>query len=115
MPVIVTTVLTGPEMGVIDSTVGGLKKVNPGKEAAPPKVVTVIIPVAPKLEIAVILVEEFIVNELAGIPPKLTATVFKRLVPIIVTGVPEIPCIGEKEVRTGAGTKVNPLNNPVPY
>ena len=64
-------------------------------------VVTLTMPVAPVLTTALMDVAEVMVNEAAGTPPKLTAEVPFRLVPVIVTLVPAFPEAGEKDVIVG--------------
>ncbi len=49
------------------------------------------------------LVEETIVKDVAGTPPKLTAVAPEKLTPVIVTVVPAVAAKGLKEVITGDG------------
>ena len=68
----------------------------------PDGVVTVTLPeIVPAATVAVILVEEFTVNDAAPIPPKLTAVAPVKFVPVIVTTVPVDPVVGVKEVIDG--------------
>jgi hypothetical protein len=70
----------------------------------PPGVVTLILPVtAPTGTIAVIWVAEF-TTKLALMPPNRTAVAPVKAVPVIVTAVPVLPLVGEKDVIVGAGT-----------
>ena len=56
--------------------------------AAPPGVVTDTLPVVPAATTAVTLVGETTVNDVAAVPPKLTAVAPVRFVPVIVTVAP---------------------------
>ena len=78
-------------------------------------VVTDKVPELPVPTIAVILVEDPTVKELAEIPPKLTLVVPVKLVPVIVTTVPLFPLVGVKELMIGGLPKVNPSLLPVPF
>jgi hypothetical protein len=78
--------------------------------AVPPGVVTLMGPVvAPEGTVAVILVEEFTVND-ADTLLNVTDVVVKplplKLVPLMVTEVPTGPEVGEKELMVGAGRTV---------
>ena len=101
VPVIVIVVPVPALVGVKDVMVGAGINVKPARVAVPPGVVTLTFPVAPEPITAVIFVDEFTVNEVAATPPKLTAVVPVKLVPIIVIVVPEPPVIGEKDVIVG--------------
>jgi hypothetical protein len=59
--------------------------VNPVLLAFPLDVVTLTLPVAPVPTTAVILVALTTVNEVAAVPPKLTAVAPVKFVPVIVT------------------------------
>jgi hypothetical protein len=63
----------------------------------------------PAGEVAVICVAEFIVNEVAAVPPNVTAVALVKPVPVRVTEVPPAagPDVGEMPVTAGAGRKVN--------
>ena len=109
VPLIVTDVPTGPEVGENELMVG-LGGVVTSKLleliAVPPGVVTRILPsVAPDGTVAVILVEEFTVNE-AETLLNVTLLTLTKLVPLIVTEVPTGPELGENEVIVGAGGEV---------
>ncbi len=110
-PLIVTEVPTGPEVGENELIVGagGLVTVKlPELVAVPPGVVTLILPVvAPDGTVAVILVGEFTVNEIAETPLNLTEVVVNpvplKFEPLIVTEVPTGPEVGENELIVGRG------------
>ena len=109
VPLIVTEVPTGPELGENELMVG-LGGVVTSKflelVAVPPGVVTRILPsAAPDGTVAVILVEEFTVNE-AETLLNVTLLTLTKLVPLIVTEVPTGPELGEKELIVGAGGEV---------
>jgi hypothetical protein len=70
------------------TTGGGNKKVNPERDAVPPAVVKLTDPVAPVFTIAVIVVDESTWKDVAEIPPKVTAVVPFRLVPVMVRVAP---------------------------
>ena len=77
-----------PDAGLNDVIVGaGVAdiKVNPVLLALPFGVVTLTLPVVPAATTAVILVALTTVNEVAIVPPKLTAVAPVKLVPVIVT------------------------------
>jgi hypothetical protein len=88
--------------------------VNPASVPIPPGVVTATLPEAPIPTVAVILVAELTVKELAATPPNVTAVAPVKLVPEIVTVPPTMADAGEKEVTTGAGIKINPTREPLP-
>jgi hypothetical protein len=79
--------------------------------AMPPGVVTLICPVvAPEGTVAVICVEEFTVNVVAGTRLNPTAVVVKpvplKLVPVMATEVPTGPEIGVNELMVGSGAVI---------
>ena len=77
-----------PDVGVKDVIVGdGVADINekPTLLAMPFDVVTLTLPVAPAPTTAVILVALTTVNEVAAVPPKLTAVAPVKFVPVIVT------------------------------
>jgi hypothetical protein len=88
--------------------------INPASKAVPPGVVTNTLPEAPAAITAVILVADTTVNEAAGVLPKLTAVAPVKLVPVIVTIVPEAADVGVNDVMVGAEIKVNPASDAVP-
>ena len=74
---------------------------NPGNDAVPFGVVTVTTPEEPAPTIAVIPVDESMVNDDAGAPPNFTKVVPVKFDPLIVTEVPLTPCVGVNDVITG--------------
>ena len=66
-------------------------------------VVTLTLPVAPAPIIAVILVALTTVNEVAAVPPKLTAVAPVKFVPVIVTVCPVPAEIGLNDAIVGGG------------
>ena len=78
--------------------------------AIPPGVVTLTLPQFPALTTAEIEVLLFTVNELAAVPPKLTAVAPVRLVPVIVMLVPVAEVVGVKDVIVGAAASENPMD-----
>ena len=77
--------------------------------------VTLTAPEAPFPTIAVILLFEFTLKEVAGIPPKFTEVTPSKLVPVIVMAVPAAASIGVKLVIVGGGcVNVKPANVAVP-
>ncbi len=106
VPVILTTWPVLPEVGVKDVIEGaGVEdiNVNPALLAMPFDVVTLTLPVAPAPTTAVILVALTTVNEVAAVPPKLTADAPVKFVPVIVTVCPVPAEIGLKEAIVGGG------------
>ena len=88
VPVRLTTCPVLPDVGVNDVIVGAgvaVTKVNPVLLAMPFDVVTLILPVAPVPTTAVMLVALTTVNDVAAVPPKLTAVAPVKFVPVIVT------------------------------
>ena len=85
------------------------EKVNvPSDVAVPPGVVTETVPVVPLPTKAVMEVELTKVNEVAAVPPKLTAVTPVKLVPVMVTVVPLPAVEGVKELIVGAPTHETP-------
>lgn len=103
-PVIVTVAPVPAAVGLIEDIVGGTKKVNPAIVAVPPAAVTEILPLVPLLTMAVIVVEEATLNEVAGVPPKLTAVTPINPVPVIVTVLPLPAELGLKDEMVGGAT-----------
>lgn len=83
VPVMVMVAPVPPVEVKVDRT-GGSINVKPVPVAVPPGVVTDTLPDAPKPTTAVILVGEITLNELAAVPPKLTAEVPVKPVPVMV-------------------------------
>ena len=77
--------------------------VNPALLAMPFAVVTLTLPVAPAPTTAVILVALTTVNEVAAVPPKLTAVAPVKFVPVIVTVCPVPAEIGLNDAIVGGG------------
>jgi hypothetical protein len=106
VPVMVTVAPEVAVVGLNDAMVGvaiGRLNVNPAKEAAPPDVVTLTLPDAPAPTTAVMLVAEATLNEVAAVPPKLTAVAPVRLVPVMVTVAPEAAVVGVNDAIAGVG------------
>ena len=81
--------------------------VNPENVAVPPGVVTLTLPLVPLATTAVMDVALSTLNEAAAVPPKLTAVAPVKLVPVIVTVLPDLAEVGVNEVIVGTGTYVN--------
>ena len=103
VPVMTTTVPTGPVTGVKLVMVGGVPTVNGVAEVAmPPGVVTLMGPVVtPAGALTVICVAEFTTKPGAAVPLKATAVAPVKFVPVIVTTVPARPPVGVKLVMVG--------------
>ena len=111
VPVIVTAVppLAGPLFGLTDVTVGGAMYVNtsPGLVADVPFAVVTCTSTPPGTpdagDTAVTVVALTFTKLVAATPPKVTAVVPVRLVPVIVTFVPPLcgPDVGFSEVTVG--------------
>ena len=86
-PVIVIVVPDAPKVGVKELMVGG-ETAKPAKVAVPLGVVTDTLPLLPEATTAVMLVALATLNELAAVPPKLTAVAPVKLVPVMVTVAP---------------------------
>ena len=76
---------------------------NPVSEPVPRAVVTETAPLAPAPTVATMVFKDCTVNELAGMPPKLTDSTPLKKSPVMVTCVPCVPEVGVKEVMSGAG------------
>ena len=101
VPVMITVAPAPTLVGVKLVRVGAATNVKPGLVAVPPGVVIEILPLAPLATTAVILVADTTLNEVAVVPPKLTAVAPVKLVPVIVTAVPTGPDEGANEVIIG--------------
>ena len=101
VPVIVTVAPTLPVVGVKEVIVGAAM-LKPAKLAVPPGEVMVTVPVVPLPTTAVMVVALTTVNDDASVPPKLTAVVPTKLVPVMVTVAPTAAEAGENEVMVGA-------------
>jgi hypothetical protein len=108
VPVIVTDVPTGPEVGEKEVTIGLAEAVTVKLwelVAVPSGVVTLIGPVvAPEGTVDVMVVFEFAVN-VADTPLNVTLVAAMRSVPVIVTDVPTGPLVGEIEEIVGAAAQ----------
>ena len=117
VPVIITVPLVESEVGVKPVMVGvpavavKLAALVPVLEG----LVTEMVPVPPHGTTAVMLVLLTAVNDVAGMPPKLTADAQLKLVPVMVMVVPGAAVVGEKDVTVGAVTVyVKPARLAVP-
>ena len=68
--------------------------------------VTLTLPEVPDATTAVMLVAETTLNDVAAVPPKLTAVAPVKFVPVMVTDVPTAPLIGVKLVMVGIDNMV---------
>jgi len=107
-PRIVTEAPKEPLVGEKEEIVGAGIKVKPELVTVPPGVVTETSPVDPDPTIAVILIGESIVKDVAAVPPKLTPEASVKLAPEMVTEAPNEALVGEKEEIVGAGIKAKP-------
>ena len=114
VPAIVTEVPTAPLVGVKLVIVGEGTNVKPASVAVPPGVVTDTLPEVPEPTTAVMLVAETTLNDVAGVPPKLTAIAPVKLVPVKATVVPLPALVGFINVIVGAGINVKPVRVAVP-
>ena len=96
-PVMVTRVPAGPDVGLKELMIGGVRYVNPARVPVPCGLVTATLPVAPVPTTAVILEAELTTNDAAGVPPKLTAVAPVKLLPLMVTLVPVAAAAGVKD------------------
>ena len=76
---------------------------KPFRVPVPPGPVTNTLPEDPMPTVAVMLVADTTVNEVAGVTPKLTAVAPVKLVPVIVTVAPAPDVVGVNDVTLGAG------------
>jgi hypothetical protein len=114
VPRIVTFSPLAAEAGVKDVIEGAEINVKPPNVICPPGVVTDTLPLAPVPTIALMLIAEFITKDFAGTPPKLTAVVPVKLVPVISTVAPCALFWGLKEVMVGGDIKIKPERLAVP-
>jgi len=113
VPVITSVVAPAANGVVMPVMVGTAVKVKPVRVAKPAGVVTETLPVVPLATTALMVVELTTENEVAAVPPKLTAVAPVKLVPVIITVAPEAADVGENEVTVGADN-VNPARVAVP-
>ena len=85
VPVIVTVCPVPADVGLNDVIVGGGRYVKPARVPVPATVVTDTEPDAPAPTVALMLVALTTVNDLAAVPPKLTAVAPVKFVPIMLT------------------------------
>jgi len=112
-PAIVTVTPVPALVGVNDEMVGEGMNVNPPSVATPPGVVTETLPDVPPATTAVIVVAFTTLNEDADVPPKLTAVAPVKLVPEMVTVVPDPAFVGLNDVTAGGGITVKVLETTV--
>jgi len=107
VPVIVTEVPAGPEVGENEVMVGAATTVNLVELVAVPfRLVTEIGPeLAPGGTVAVICVDEFTVKD-AEVLLNLTPVTLVKFVPRMLTEVPTAPVVGENDVMVGAPATV---------
>ena len=107
VPVMVTKVPTEPEEGENEVMVGVAPalKVNPPRPPVPPGLVIETDPEVPAPTIAVMVVLLMILNEAAAEPPKFTEVAAEKLVPVMVTLVPDPAEVGEKEEIVGGASE----------
>ena len=86
------------------TTGGVVSNVKPASVAVPPGVVTLTLPEVPDATTAVMLVAETTLKDVAAVPPKLTAVVPIKLVPVMVMVVPLPALVGVKLVIVGYPT-----------
>ncbi len=96
VPVMVIVVPKIADAGVKEVMVGGGINVNPSRVPVPPGVVTLTVPEVPFGTMAMMLVALTILNEVAAVPPKLTAEAPVKLVPVMVTVAPVTAVSGVK-------------------
>jgi hypothetical protein len=101
-------------VGVKDVIMGAGINVKPFKLAVPPGVVKLSAPVDPLPTIATMEVDETIVNEVTGVPPRVIADVPSKLLPVMVINAPVGAAVGAKLVIVGAGINVKPFKRAVP-
>ena len=110
LPEIVTVVPVPAVRGETLLITGASTNVKmPAEVPIPSGPVTVTDPVVPVLTIAEIELAELIVNEVAGVPPKLTAEAPKKLVPVMIIEPFAPVLVGLNEVIVGGGRNVNPV------
>jgi hypothetical protein len=104
LPEITTSLPTGPEVGVNESTIGATRTVKlPALIPVPAGLVTETGPlVVPAATVAVIWRSESIVKPAAGVPLKATAVAVLKPLPELTTSVPTGPEVGANELTAGA-------------
>jgi hypothetical protein len=101
-------------VGVKEVMMGAGININPANDAVPPGVVKLTAPDEPEPTVAMMVVDESMVKEVAGVPPKLSAKVPEKFVPLMVIVAPLPAFVGEKEVIVGGAMNVNPSSDAVP-
>jgi len=114
LPVIVIAMPAAAAVGVKEVMMGAGININPAKDAVPPGVVKLTAPDEPEPTVAMMVVDERMVKEVAGVPPKLSAKVPVKFVPLMVIVAPLPAIVGEKEVIVGGAMNVNPSSDAVP-
>ena len=100
VPVMVTVAPLAAVVGVNEEMVGP-EYVNPANVEVPVGVVALTLPEVPVPTTAVIDVALTTLNDVAAVPPKLTAEALLKLVPVMVTVVPFEAEVGENEEMVG--------------
>ena len=113
-PLMVTIDPFGAAAGVKEVIMGAGIKINPLRLAEPPVVTKLTAPVDPLPTIATMEVDETIVNEVTGVPPRVIADVPSKLLPVMVINAPVGAAVGAKLVIVGAGINVKPFKRAVP-
>lgn len=93
VPVIIIVAPEAPKVGAIPVTVGAERVKVTDDVAVPPGVVTETVPVVPLPTTAVILVALATLNDVTGVPPRLTAVAPVKLVPVMVMVAPTVPLV----------------------
>jgi hypothetical protein len=88
--------------------------INPANDAVPPGVVKLTAPDEPEPTVAMMVVDESMIKEVAGVPPKLSAKVPVKFVPLMVIVAPLPAFVGENEVIVGGAMNPNPSSDAVP-
>ena len=91
---------------------------KPANVPVPDAVVTETVPEAPAPIVALMLVALTTVNEVAAVPPKLTAVAPVKFVPVMLTTCPVLPDVGVKDAIVGAGVALineNPALLAMPF
>jgi hypothetical protein len=109
VPSIITVSPAEALVGEKELIVGAGINVKPANDTVPSEVVINTLPdEVPEATSAVIVVDVTTVNEVAIVPPKLTAVAFVKLLPVIVTVVPAPALVGVKESIVG----IKAVNSP---
>lgn len=115
VPVMVIVAPLAAVVGVNEVMMGPGINVKPASVAVPVGVVTETLPEElVDATMAVMVVAERNVNELAGVPLKLTAVTPVKLVPVIVMVAPDTAVVGANDVMVGEALNVKPARVAVP-